>query len=441
MIRNNENGYTLLVTLAIILIITSFIGTLSFLTLNQQSQVENTDEDFLLSDITEMGIDYYRNRVLNDYVKVINKVEENIKKEIDEDKKNSTKLYDTEDELKKLEDSKELEGIEILIDSLSDYDEVEIDIEASKLTFTLTESPYEYKSNETYLQFKFFIEGSNSVNKEKYSFIIRLPKNLVDLTINHSDPGNGSGQIDYNKTIPTPNFSPPLLTEDCNGTYKNKTCISSSKFIKNIENSTVYFKDDISTNSANNTDFNQSFIIIDGNLDAKNFQGITDVSIFVNGDTSIDQLLATNINLYSSGALYLNKHININDSNIRSLGAVHATKKGMTISNTHMVLEGNDNIIDPFKVMNSSTVCIKNDSSLDELYIDPTSSVFILNSANRTGQNINGSKLPLIVDIDTFNKYCYGVSDSNGGIDVDIISDVNVTPESILNEIDYDVTD
>lgn len=436
MIRKNENGYTLLLTLAIILIITSFIGTLSFLTLNQQTQVENTDEDFLLSDITEMGIEYYRTRIFEDYVRIIHKVKDNVEEKVTK----SPELYETELEVKALEKAEELNGINDLKAILSSYDVKSISIEESKLTFSLTESPYEFESNDTYLQFKFLIKGTNFVNQEKYSFNIRLPKNLIDLSINNSGPGNESEQIDYNKTIPEPNFSPAPLTKSCNGTYKNKTCISESKFIKDIENSTVYFKDDISTNSANNTDFKDSFIIIDGNLDAKNFQGITDVSIFVNGYTSIDQLQATNLNLYSSGDLYLNKHININDSNIRSLGAVHATKKGMTISKTHMVLEGNDNNIDPFKVINSSTVCIKNDSSLDDLYIDPSSSVFILNSANRTGQNINDSKLPLVVDINTFNKYCYGVSDSNGGIDVDIISDVNVTPESILQEIDYDVT-
>lgn len=435
--RYNESGYTLLLALALILIITSFIGTLSFLTLNQQTQVEKTDENFLLSDITEMGIEYYRSRVYEDYVRTIHKVRDNIEEKIAK----SPKLYDTEAEVAALEKAEEFNGIMDLKSTLSTYDVKSISIEEPKLTFSLTESPYEYESNDTYLQLKFLIEGNNSVNQEKYSFNIRLPKNLIDLSINNSVPGSGSGQIDFSKTIPTPNFSPPLGTEACKGNYINKTCISESKFIKDIENSTVYFKDNISTNSANNTDFKDSSIIIDGNLDAKNFQGIEDVSIFVNGDTSIDQLSASNINLFSSGVLNLNKHINIFDSNIRSIGAVNATKKGMTISNTHMVLEGDGNTIDPFKVTNSSTVCIKKDSSLDDLYIDATSSVIILNTANRSGQNTNGSKLPLIVDIDTFNKNCYGVSDSDGGIDVEIISDVNVTHESILNDIDYDITD
>lgn len=438
--QNNESGYTLLLTLALILIITSFIGTLSFLTLNQQTQVEKTDEDFLLSDLTEMGIEYYRSRVFEDYVRVIKQVKEKIDKELT----NSPELYNTTDKVEKLEKDEEDIGIRALITILSSYNVNSIAIEQSdSLNFSLTESPYEFESTETYIQFKFLIAGSNGVNQEKYSFNIRLPKNLVDMTV--TNPGNGSGTIDYSKTIKDPVFTPPIGTDYCNENYTNTPCINDSdkkkEAIKDILNSTVYFIGNTVANSANNTDFKESLLIINGDLDAKNFNTINNVSIFVNGDTSIDQLNAYSLKLYSSGKLELNKHITINDSNIRVLGTVFATKKGMTISNTHMVLEGVNNTIDPFTITNSSTVCIKNDSSLDELYIDSTSSVFILNTANRSGQNSNGSKLPLSVDIDTFNKNCYGESNSTGGINVEYGEQVNFTPESILTEIDYDITD
>lgn len=441
MIHKNENGYTLLLTLAIILIITSFIGTLSFLTLNQQTQVEKTDEDFLLSDLTEMGIEYYRSRVFEDYVRVIKEVREKIDRELT----NSPELYNTTDKVEKLEKDEEDIGIRTLITILSSYNVNSIAIEQSdSLIFSLIESPYEFESTETYIQFKFLIAGSNSVNQEKYSFTIRLPKNLVDMTVTNN-PGNGSGTIDYSKTIKAPVFTPPIGTDNCNENYTNTPCINDSdkkkEAIKDILNSTVYFIGDTVANSANNTDFKESLLIINGDLDAKNFNTIKNVSIFVNGDTSIDQLNAYSLKLFSSGKLELNKHITINDSNIRVLGAVFATKKGMTISNTHMVLEGVNNTIDPFIIKNSSTVCIKNNSSLDELYIDSTSSVFILNTANRSGQNSNGSKLPLSLDIDTFNKNCYGESNSIGGINVEFGEQVKFTPESILNEIDYNNTD
>lgn len=435
MSRNNESGYTLLLTLALILIITSFIGTLSFLTLNQQTQVEKTDEDFLLSDITEMGIEYYRSRVFEDYVRIIKQVEENITEELN----NFPEKYETKKSVEDLEIEKELGGISDLKAFISAYEVRAIPIEEPKLTFSLIESPYEFESNETYIQLKFLIEGSNSINQEKYSFNIRLPKNLVDMTISNS--GNGTGAISDSF------FNPPVNTKYCNDDYKDTICISNSdkkkEPIKNFLSSTVYFIGDTVVNNANHHDFKESVLIINGNLEAQNFKS-DNVSIFVNGNTSFDHFEVNNLSLYSSGTLILTKHITISNSKIRSIGPLQVINNSieqMKITNSHLLMEGLNNYIESLDVKDYSTVCIKNDSTIDDLKIDESSNVLILNSVKRMDYNLNSTKEPILVDIDTFNKYCYAVSDSNEGIDVGIISDVYVTPESILNEIDYDVTD
>ena len=153
-----------------------------------------------------------------------------------------------------------------------------------------------------------------------------------------------------------------------------------------------------------------------------------------------------NLSLYSSGTLNLTKHITITNSKIRSIGSLQVknnSNEQMKITNSHLLMEGLNNYIESLDVKDYSTVCIKNDSTIDDLKIDESSNVLILNSVKRMDYDLNrnSTKEPIIVDIDTFNKYCYAVSDSNEGIDVGIISDVYVTPESILNEIDYDVTD
>lgn len=435
MIKNNEAGYTLLLTLALIVIITGFIGSLSYLTLNQQSQVEKTDEKFLLSDITEMGIEFYRNQALQDYIQTAIKVKDEVQDKIT----NSPGDYDTEAKIRALELSEERIGLLELKDTISKYEPGIIPVE-DPIHFTLSTSPVEVaSSNPSFFRYKFNVMGSNTKNSEEYSFILKFPNKFLNVTISPGNPGDGSGSVDYSKTIPTPNFTPPTPTEKCNGTYKNKTCISEDKTIRNINNSTVYYQGDTDTNNANHIDFNNSVLIIDGNLDAKNLRGVENISILVNGDTSIDHFFPTNVRLYSSGTLSLNKDVTITDSNIRSLGPLIATKKGITLSESHMVLEGRGNSIDPFDVTNNSTVCIKDDSSIDQLYIDSTSFVYILNSANRTGSDSkNSKKSPVQVDHKVFNEKCYGVSDSEQGIGIDIESNLTITPESILDEVDYD---
>lgn len=433
--RNNEAGYTLLLTLALIVVITGFIGSLSYLTLNQQSHVEKTDEKFLLSDITEMGIEFYRNRALEDYIQTANQVKRNVQDAISI----SPEQYDTEAKVRALELREERKGLQDLKTTISSYTTAIIPVEEPFIHFNLSTSPVEVvSSNPSFFRYKFNVMGSNTDNNEEYSFILKFPNKFLNVTILPGNSGNGSGSVDYSKTIPTPNFTPPTSTDECNGTYKDKTCISEDKTIRNINNSTVYYQGDTDTNNANHIDFNNSELIIDGNLDAKNLRDVENISILVNGDTSIDHFFPTNVRLYSSGTLSLNKHITIKDSKIRSLGPLIATKKGITLSNSHMVLEGNGNTIDPFDVTDNSTVCIKDDSSLDELYIDSTSSVYILNTANRTGLDLKNSKSPIRVDEKTFNEKCYGVSSTEEGIAIEIDSNLSITPESILDEVEYD---
>ena len=454
MIRKNENGYTLLLTLAIILIITSFIGTLSFLTLNQQTQVENTDEDFLLSDITEMGIEYYRSRVFEDYVRVIKQVEKNINEELN----NFPEKYVTKKEVEDLEIEKELEGIRDLKAilctdearaNLCAYEVKAIPIEEPKLTFSLIESPYEFESTERYLQFKFLIEGSNSVNQEKYSFNIRLPKNFVDLSI--TNPVNGNGSIDYSKTIKYPVFTPPLDTKYCKDVGESNKCISQSNELKNnevkkLDNLTVYFTGDVILNNPSNTTFNSTLIIDEGNFTAGNLIKVDFLSIFVKGDIIIDQLKNKSIvNLFSTQTISFTKHVDLLNSKIRSLGNLNVkndSEQAMTISNTHILLEGKDNYIQSLHAKENSIVCIKDDTNIEKLYIDESSFVYILDTVPNFEYNLGSEseKLPIIINEGDFKEKCYGIGTSDE-IEVNVETEVEITAESILNEIDYDLID
>ena len=56
----NEKGYTLLLTLVIIFIIIIFFSSFSLSAMNQQKQVEKTDENYEVTAIAEMGVEYYQ---------------------------------------------------------------------------------------------------------------------------------------------------------------------------------------------------------------------------------------------------------------------------------------------------------------------------------------------------------------------------------------------
>ena len=61
----NEKGYTLILTLVIITIIVIFFSSFTLSAMNQQKQVEKTDENYEVTAIAEMGVEYYQAKVLN----------------------------------------------------------------------------------------------------------------------------------------------------------------------------------------------------------------------------------------------------------------------------------------------------------------------------------------------------------------------------------------
>lgn len=432
-LMKNQTGYTLLLTLLLIVLVFGFIGSLMFSAITQQTQVEKTDEKFLLSDITNMGVEYYRGKVINDFVAVASDVKSEIQLKLEND---GNDKYKTEESIRELEQNEEELGMNNLLDNINDYtyDPVSKD-EVTTLFFQNKEPTIINNKTSPNVFITFFITAKHLSEEKNSSFKITIPRKMVIVQINTADTESG---IDYSNTIQNPNFTIPPNTEECNGDYTNNECTTSGiKKIGNIDNSTIYYLGDLDSIPANKSDFNESNIYVLGNLDAGNLKDIENLSLLVNGDAEFHQISATFFNLFTSGDILFKHFTTFTNSKIRSFGKMTATFKGITLNKSHMLLEGINNDLD-IKVEESSTLCIKDNSKLNNLYIDSTSNVYIIDSATRTGTNSSGSKLPQVVDIKNFNEKCYGVS-SPGEINVIIDTATAISPESILDEIEYDV--
>jgi hypothetical protein len=429
-LMKNQTGYTLLLTLLLIVLVFGFIGSLMFSAITQQTQVEKTDEKFLLSDITAMGVEYYRGKIINNYVTVAS----NVKSEVELKLKNAKiDEYKTEESIRELEQNEEELGMIKLLGLINNYtfDPVSKD-EVTTLFFQNKEPTIINNETSPNVFITFFITAKHLSEEKNSSFKISIPRKMIIVQINTED----GGSIDNSNTIQNPNFTIPPNTKDCNGNYTNNKCTTSGiKKIGNIDNSTIYYLGDLDSIPANKSDFNKSNIYVLGNLNAGNLKDIDNLSLFVNGDAEFHQISATFFNLFTSGDILFDHFTTFTNSKIRSLGKMTATFKGVKLNKSHMLLEGINNDLD-IKVEESSTLCIKENSRLNNLYIDSTSNVYIIDSATRTGANSSGSKLPQVVDLNTFNEKCYGVSDEIGVI---IDTTTTITPESILDEIKYDL--
>ena len=482
---SNQNGYTLLLTLLLIVIISGFIGTLSFLTLTQQKQVEKTDDEFLLADISEMGIEHYRARIINDYLAKALEVQQRI---IEYSSKDNL----TEEELTTYANNEEIKGINELINQYKKYSLTMTPINSNEAEkFTLT-SIQVNEFRDSLLEIKIALNSTIDTDNENLQATYKLPLNLINFKISSGgsdNGGGGNGDIvkipKFSSTIPSP-FPPKdlefclhngyVLSEvDClvwlnplpylimnsniyvkdlfgskinflylyNPNYKNSNFyIDASTYsyidrdVSNVNiytNGSFYLRNLINNNSKftlTNTLFQSTkYIDLDTNLNINNTQ------IFSKQDSIFEKLTGDTLTFYSGQNTYFNDSVSLTNSLLRSKGTVYAKNEIITLDNSYFLFEGNKNEIGTLTVKGNSKVCLQNQTTITSLNIIENGHVYVQgNKLKATYQS--GSKLSEILNPQEFIAICEQSSGSVPEIDVDAETQININ--DVLEDVQYD---
>lgn len=486
---SNQNGYTLLLTLLLVVIISGFIGTLSLLTLTQQKQVEKTDDRLLLSDITDMGVEAYKAQVLNLFFEEVNKA--NLEVSLLE------KDLDFEKNANDIEDYALL-TIKNKILNLTKYPPPISD----NIKYQLDKEPIITDSGNNLLV-TMYISGLVNNKTEQYLVKFKLPNNIYNITVTKDGSTGESNESfvippNFEDTLPTP--FPPTENDLCpskkNEWFSGIICNSSSPFdIDYLYNSTVYLTKSSTFSNANNNNYGKSTLYVNGNLNMSNLnsngnisfyikgeadfdnlnnaenviiQGtdnasfnnlnnINSLSIMLNGSGSFHNIGGQNFTLYTKGDASFGNINNLSESNIEVRGTTvfnqniqfknvkshhvdSSLAQQIQLDNTIMIFESSLSQKGAFQVKNNSKVCIRNSSSLGMLDIDATSKFYIKDTSSVTYSLQGGSRLPIILDSTKFEEFCtLGSSGDSEGQNYEVELDGSINLISIENQIEYDI--
>ncbi|MFD1927279.1 hypothetical protein ACFSFY_04280 [Sporosarcina siberiensis] len=343
----NDKGYALLIVLLLVVFIMIISATFVTGSVSHAKQERTVETNNMAVVAAEMGVDYYKTAIVNEF----NKEKSKLQKQVN-------------DEVKSLDGTKiTKEDMPIKLEKIRQKVQTDLEIYLKKVVPNIPlpiDYPISVNMKFDKLNLLSIIQVSKGVKIEGiisgYSGGEKYKKDLgFDITfevpkINNGESSVGETVIDFTNLYPNPSGLPACNNND----LTNKKCIgnSSTSFSK-INNSTVYIKEPYTVKNENNKGFNGSKIYIDGKLDVKNMNSMKDVSFFIDGDLEADKF------------------------------------NGQGISNSSILIKGSFTVKSHILLRNNSKVCVLGDITIGQkLDIDNSSKIYVTGTINKTHKNI-----------------------------------------------------
>jgi len=458
----NEKAYTLLLTMIIIFIIIIFFSSFAFSAMNQQKQVENTDDTYEVTAIAEMGVEYYQAQIHN-LVKeniLATLIELNDNELLDKSKKRSVDVIKTEN-FKKLKIN--IENLYI------DFNKINLEVENNKY-FELVVKP----NFQTDLFLEIQVRG-NIKNKHK---VITASFNFAEelVTIKNTPSPTTTELVKkpkFEDTIPkiNPDFCPKDPDQNTAANLAGITCKSDTlKNINNFNNSKVFFSGNSIPNNTEGKDFyNSTLYVLDSNStftfsqfngstknlslfidrdstftqdinDPSNFliqstkdikingsiQNFNLMKIYINGSLNMKSMNGSNLELFIRDSFTVKDNINgisssnmevngdasfnyitlSNNSKLHVKGTLSANM--FELNNSKLYLDSNFSTDNEIRVQNGSTLCLRNTFNIKKLNTDYSSNVYaLLSNKQKSFFNLyNSQKSPIFLSEAEFNQHC-----------------------------------
>lgn len=363
----NEKGYTLLLTLVIITILIIFFSSFTLSAMNQQKQVEKTDENYEVVAIAEMGVEYYRAKIVN----IINDQKEHLRNELvnNAKKDNDNPLKQTEKDIIDKHVGIVITNSNALMPALPISVNSETD---SEIIFQLLQ----LKGNPSDKSIKIEVQGNLADRNSSITAEFEIPDDLV--------VGTPSGSDNYHL------FTLPTKPDKACVEMTISPCFSTSApDIKSINNISMWIEKNsikLEKDTGSSTNFNSNLFLI--------------------GQPYFDsKIIGSNINIYSSKDLKFNNHVDISNSKIEinenlnlnsnSSGNNDKTQfsSSTILANGFTINTSNNNYF--LKITSGTKLCFKDKTkvnNLDRIDTDSTSFVYILDKEITGGSGNNTNK-------------------------------------------------
>lgn len=368
---SNQNGYTLILTLILIIVFVIFSSTFAISALNHQNLVEKTDEKYEVTAIAEMGIEYYQNSILNIVEEYrTNNITKNALNKLINYINNppyvSGKLPDNYYEMIEQYKNEPMNSLnnaikQHLVNSVGK--EVTL-IDGQQMYFKIiSTTPGDEKDTWTII-----VEGNNGIETKQISATFKIPETFQLITSgNGGDTPSIIGEINFKPLLSYPEFPETDYTKINN----ISECPNDSK---SYGSNDTQYKCYLNEKSDSNT--------------ITKLENIQNLNLYYVGKTDIDANL--NQSFKNLNNLFANQSINLPKS--------YGTK-----SNTSYYIKGDFNKSEPIENPNNATIYATGNITLKN--INNMSSMEIYTYENLTITEATSAKyLKLIADSVKFNN-------------------------------------
>lgn len=402
----NEKGYTLLLTLIIIIMITIFISSFALSALNQQKQVEKTDNTYEVTAIAEMGVEYYQAKVEAAIEIARLKIEElnrqyesDIAKSKTETERNNLK-YILDEAIKKVKS-----------DLKTKIEEYQF-INAEKTLGDHAEKSFGLKSKPIFNDEILIMNVVGNIDsKEKWlTAYFNFPSSLASLGPSGNTPGSPNGK--YSALFEPPPFpitsksssmnKCPQVDSISGSTTTEFICHSSSlDKLGNILNLNLYYTGNTELQNLNENFKNLNNFYANSSTKITNLKPKKNSSFYINGDTIIDSIdKPNNTTIYSKGKIEINSLNNIEKLNIYSNKTINFKNaieaKNITLDAAEVLFNNLNNTSENLKIQVGGNASFKEINTI-------SNSNFVINGTGIfQGQNtgrITGNSILLLDSI------------------------------------------
>lgn len=305
----SERGYTLILTLIVVTLLFLFLSSFTISAMNQNKQVEQTDDTYEVTAIAEMGAEYYQVKVNTEILNAFQEVKNII---ADSSINNDVKLNKISDRYNKLISN---------ITSLNLYNPISLD--PSKGFSLLSSNPPKITEKDDKSILEIEVEGKIDNKKQIIAVKFNIPTSLVTTSTGTS----GSGM--YNSIVIPPTFPNTDSTgiNTCPST-SSTTGSSDSEFIckssvldnlGNILNLNLYYTGPIQLNEINENFRNLNNFYANSSVKITNLKPKEKSSFYMNGSAVIDSIdNPKNTTLYAQDTVEINSINKMNSLTIYS---------------------------------------------------------------------------------------------------------------------------
>jgi len=396
--KENEQGYAMVLVLMLIVVITISSAVFMRASISNAKQEQIVDENNLSVVAAEMGVDYYKTAIVNEFNNKKHDLKVLAQDEIN-NMVNSLEYKEKSDNDIWVESKLENIRQKLIIELESHFDEVVGSFSVEKTIDKTVKFNKKGVIEAGEIADGVIVEGivtghSGTYTKDlDFDITFKVP----ELKINGTGSGGvgDGGALNMHKLYPDDSSLPICLDTP----IKDKACKDVGDKItlqEIIVKTDVYFPNKHTANNPNNHDYKGSSIY------------------FKNGLTINNNMNKTkNVNLYIDGTLLVNGNINGLSKTKLIVNGSMTVNNNMKIENSNFMIRGALKVGNNFEVGKNSKVCIAGSADIKGLTVDSTSKVYIFGSITPS----NG--VTLVSSESELWEKCGGGSSAPSSVEID----------------------